>query len=247
MPTRLRKRLRRLARSVFPVWPPTFFARLLIMFRMTPVTRDEWGYDRGEPLDRWYIENFLARFGYQTGYAEGDIHGRVMELGDDIYARRYGAPGAEIEVLHVYSGHPDVTLVGNLETGEGIPKGRWDCIIITQTLHVIYDMRSTLQHLHDALRPGGVLLLTVPNITPACLPDRDHWGDYWRLTSLGLRRLLEESFPSDGVSVDAYGNVMTATGFLHGMSSSEFTRTQLTMRDPRFEVVIGARAVRAPA
>lgn len=217
----------------------------MIMHRMRPVTDDDWGYDRGEPLDRWYVEDFLARFGNHEGYAEGDITGRVMELGDDMYVRKYGAPDAEIEVLHVYSEHPDVTLVGNIVTGEGVPKDRWDCIVITQTLHVIYDMRAALRNLHDALRPGGVLLLTVPGITPACVPDRDHWGDYWRLTSLGLRRLLEEFFPAENITVDAYGNVMTATGFLHGMSSDEFSRTELTMRDPRFEVIIGARAVRA--
>ena len=50
--------------------------------RLDPVSRD-WGYDRGVPIDRYYIENFLDRHA-------GDIRGHVLEIGVDSYTWRFG-------------------------------------------------------------------------------------------------------------------------------------------------------------
>ena len=41
----------------------------------------------------------------------------------------------------------------------------FDCIIFTQTLHFIYDVRLAIQTLHRILKPGGVLLATFPGIS----------------------------------------------------------------------------------
>ncbi len=52
--------------------------------RHTP--RREFGYDRGLPIDRYYIERFLAN-------NASDIRGHVMEIADNIYMRRFGGTG----------------------------------------------------------------------------------------------------------------------------------------------------------
>jgi SAM-dependent methyltransferase len=227
-------------------------ARLGAMRRMRPVS-DEWGFDRGLPVDRWYVEDFLGRFAADPGYAGGDIAGRILEVGGDQYAKRFaaaaaaGGPGPQLEVLHVSAVNEAATVVGDLSTGEGIPKERYDCILCTQTLHVIYDMRAAIRSLHDALVPGGVALVTVPGITPACVPDRDHWGDWWRLTSSSARALFHEVFEPEHVHVEAYGNLLTAMGFLQGLAAEEFAPWELELRDPAFEVLIGVHARRAPS
>ncbi len=152
------------------------------------------------------------------GYSTGDVTGRVMEIGDDEYTRRFGADVQRSDILHVSADNPDASLVGDLATGEGVPVGSYDCVICTQTLNVIYDVRAATRTLHDALAPGGVLLLTVAGICQAARPDRDAWGDYWRFTSLSVRRMLEEQFEPPDVRVEAYGNLAAASSSSRGRS-----------------------------
>jgi hypothetical protein len=65
----------------------------------------EWGSSRGQPVDRWYIERFL------DGQADR-VHGRALEVKDDMYASRYGA--GTVEVVDVDPGNGRATLVGDL-------------------------------------------------------------------------------------------------------------------------------------
>jgi SAM-dependent methyltransferase len=219
--------------------------------RLTPIS-SVYGFDRGLPLDRYYIETFLARFGPQPGYSAGLIQGRVLEIGGREYVDRFGipadfpAPGRvhRVDVLHASRDNPAATLVGSLTDQNCLPPDAFDCIICTQTLHVIFDTRAVLRTLHRGLKPTGALLLTVPGITRACVPDRDAWGDWWRFTSLSLRRLLEEVFDPGHVHVEAYGNVLTATGFLYGLATDDLRAAELDARDRDFELVLAARAVK---
>jgi SAM-dependent methyltransferase len=228
--------------------PPRGFARIGAMRRVRPVS-DDWGFDRGTPVDRWYVEDFLGRFSQAPGYAAGDVRGRVMEVGGDEYARKLAprddAAVTAIEVLHVSEANPKATVIGDLTTGKGVPEAAFDCLICTQTLHVLYDVHGAVRTMHRALRPGGVALVTVPGITRSCVPDRDYWGDYWRLTSQGAARLFGDVFGPEHVRVEAYGNLLTAMGFLQGMAAEEFARWELQLRDPDYEVIVGIRAQRA--
>lgn len=232
-----------------PVWPPVGTVRLGGLNRLEPVSRN-YGFDRGTPVDRHYIDAFLARHAGQPGYGAGDIRGRVLEVGGDTYVRRYGlATGADniqIDVLHVDGSDPATTIVGDLSSADGLPEDTFDCVLCTQTLHLIWDFRAAIANLHRMLKPGGVLLITAPGITPSCTPDRDLWGDSWRFTTQSFRRLLEEAFPPAEVKVEAYGNVLAATAFLHGLAAEELKAEQLALRDPAFELVIVARARKAP-
>lgn len=217
--------------------------------RPAPLSR-WYGLDRGLPVDRYYIEDFLSRHSRSPGYGAGDFRGRVMEVGGDEYTRRFGAsedgsPAVErIDVLHVDSSNPKATVVGDLASGEGVPSEEYDCIVCTQTLHVVFDVRGAIASLHRALKPGGVLLATVAGISQTCRPDRDLWGDYWRFTSLSARRLFEERFPPEGVTVEAYGNVLAASAFLYGIAAGELRTEELDVRDPDYEMLVAIRAVK---
>ncbi len=228
------------------------YTRSRMAVRRLPASR-EFGFDRGVPIDRHYIATFLARYASRPGYASGLIRGHVLEVGGREYVDRFGVPGDppapgvvhEVDVLHESEINPAGTIFGDLASPGTLPSDTFDCIICTQVLPVIWDTRAVLANLHRALRPGGVLLLTVPGITRSLVPDRDHWGDFWRFTTASARRLTAEAFSGGEVEVEAYGNLQAATFFLHGYAAHELSLAELDLRDPDYEVLIGVRATRA--
>lgn len=196
---------------------------------------DLFGFPRGRPIDRVYIERFLSQHA-------ADIRGAVLEIGDASYTRRFGGSGVErSDVLHPEPSRR-ATVVGDLATGAGIPSERYDCVIAVQTLNVIYDVRAAVASLHATVRPGGVVLVTVPGISQVSTLDMESWGDFWRFTTAAARRLFEDAF--DSVEVVAYGNVATACAFLQGYAAEDLTPEELADDDPRYEVTIGVRAAR---
>ena len=226
-------------------------ARARIGSRRLPVS-DLYGFDRGLPIDRYYIEHFLARFACRPGYTSGDIHGHVLEIGGHDYVDRFGVAGERpgpgivhlIDVLHESEINSEGTIFGDLVSPGVLPSDTFDCIICTQVLPVIWDTRSVLGNLHRSLRPGGVLLLTVPGITRSLVPERDNWGDFWRFTRASTRRLMVEAFAGGHVEVESYGNLQAATFFLQGFAAHELSLAELQLRDPNYEVTIAARAIK---
>jgi hypothetical protein len=54
--------------------------------------------------------------------------------------------------------------------------------------------------------------------------------------------MFEHAFPEESVAVAAYGNVMTAVSFLHGISVGELRKSELEHHDPDYQVIISVRA-----
>lgn len=203
--------------------------------REQPVARS-WNA-RGKPIDRYYIENFLE-------YYAPDIRGRVLEIGDRAYTCRYGGDRVlQSDVLYVKEGNPEATIVGDLADAPHIPSDAFDCLIVTQTLQYLYDVRNAVETLYRILKPGGTVLATLPSITPLIDPN---WNDcwYWNFTTLSTERLFVDTFPATDVRVNAYGNVLAATAFLHGLSTQELTREELDYSDSSYQVLITVRAVK---
>ena len=204
--------------------------------RLMPVSR-HFGFDRGSPIDRYYVEKFLA-------YHTQDIHGQVLEIGDDSYTRQFGGDRVTVrDVLHVVAGNPIATIVGDLTRADHIPSNTFDCFILTQTLHLVYDVPVALRTIHRILKPGGVVLATFPGISQI---SADQWAKdwYWGFTGLSARRLFGEIFPQTHVQVEAFGNVLTATAFLQGLAVTELNQEELDYHDPRYEFLITVRAVK---
>lgn len=205
--------------------------------RMTPVSR-VFGLDRGTPVDRYYIERFLEQH-------SADIQGRVLEIADATYTRRFGGQRVrQSDVLHADDRNRHATIIGDLTTGAGIPKDAFDCIVLTQTLHCIDNILAAIINGARALVPGGVLLATLPGISQISRYDMERWGDRWRFTSISARRLFVDVFGSGNVSIETHGNVLAATAFLQGISVEELTTDELDHHDPDYELVMTVRAVR---
>ena len=237
LPERVRRRIRAMQRRL-GLWPPVGWVRFGSLRRLQPISR-KFGFDRGQCIDRYYIENFLAAHA-------ADIRGHILEIGDDTYTRRFGGERVtRSDVLHVQEGNPKATIVADLASGaDHIPSDTFDCIIFTQTLQCIYDVRAALRTLYRILKPGGVLLATFPGISQISRYDMDRWGDYWRFTTLSARRLFEEIFPPECVKVNAHGNVLAAIAFLHGLAAEELREDELDYHDPDYELLITVRAVK---
>lgn len=232
LPLSLRRKIIRLTR-----WPPVGRVRFGSLRRLKPIS-DQWGMDRGRPVDRYYIERFLADH-------SPDIKGRVLEIGGNGYTVRFGGDQVtQSDVLHVAEDRPQVTIIGDLTDAGHIASDSFDCIILTQTLQAIYDVRAVICTVHRILKPGGVVLITVPGISQISRYDMDRWGYYWSFTTASIRCLLQEAFPPANVQVAAHGNVLASIAFLHGLAQSELKQEELDYVDPDYQLLITARAVK---
>ena len=236
--SRLRNgRLHRLYARIRGTWPPPLGSvRFGQLGTTRPVSLD-FGWDRGIPIDRYYIEHFLQA-------RATDIRGRVLEIADDAYSSRFG--GSRItrqDILHLHAGNSKATLVGDLAQPGVLPEDAFDCIVMTQTLHLIFDLPQAAGHLHSALRRGGVLLLTVPGISAI---DRGEWGANWcwSLSPVSVTRLFEPCFGNGALTVEAYGNVFSATTFLQGLVLEEIEQSKLDTYDPAYPVIVALRAIK---
>lgn len=224
--------------GIYKGYQPAIGKIVLGDFQRTTPFSDRFGYDRGGPVDRYYIEGFLQR-------EAAAIRGRVLEIGDNEYTLRFGQGVTQSDVLHVHADNPQATFVGDLSDAPHIPDNTFDCLVLTQTLHVIYNYKEALATCHRILKPGGALLLTVPGITPI---DAGEWKStwYWSFTDSAVQRLLTETFPGSTPEIQSYGNVFSASAFLYGMGVSEVTPSQLDTYDPQYQVINAAKVVKAP-
>ncbi|HZM16768.1 MAG TPA: glycosyltransferase [Candidatus Krumholzibacteria bacterium] len=214
--------------------PPAGWVRFGDLRRREPMSRT-FGYDRGLPVDRLYIERFLAAHA-------ADVRGRALEVGDDTYTRRFGRERVQRrDVLHPSAGASGATVIADLARAEHLPADTFDCIVLTQTLQFIYDLPAAVRTLHRILKPGGVVLATVPGLTP--LGDYE-WTWCWSFTPHSARRLFTSVFAAGAVEVEAFGNVLTATAFLHGIAAEELRPEELEHHDPSYPLLITVRAVK---
>jgi len=238
LPPGFRNKVVRFQRQHRLQWPRMGAVSFGHLYRVTPIS-PIFGIDRGFPVERYYIEKFLAAHA-------ADIRGHCLEMGDAFYTKKFGGDRVrKMDVMHYVEGNPEATIVADLTRADHVASDTFDCIILTQTLQMIYDMKAALRHLHRILAPGGVLLMTSHGISKIGRRlGRDNWGEYWHITTQSAEKLFEETFPGAAVTVGAYGNVLSAICALHGIVSEEIDKRELDYRDPDFEVIITVRAVK---
>jgi hypothetical protein len=208
-----------------------------LLWRRRPVSRN-WGFDRGTPIDRFYIEAFLERH-------RADVRGRVLEVRDDTYTRRFGGHGVESHVLDLDPANARATVVADLADAPHLPSSAYDCFILTQTLHFIYDVRAAISAAERVLAPGGTLLATMPCVSRMSRELFD--SDFWRLTPAGARHLFGDIFGPERVEISYHGNAVVAASFLMGVAAEEVRNRLLTQTDPLYPLIVTIRATKGPA
>jgi SAM-dependent methyltransferase len=202
---------------------------------LRPVS-DHWGFDRGQPVDRYYIDRFMVA-------NAGDIRGRVVEVGAPRYAGSlHGTSISQLDILDVDAKNASATILANLMDADALPAATFDCVILTQVLQHLAEPSVAVRTAMRALKPGGVLLLTVPVISRV-YEEQGTPPWYWNFTAAGVRDLFSRHVPSASVDVRAHGNLRVARAFLEGRASDELSRGTLDYFDAEFAVVVTARAV----
>jgi SAM-dependent methyltransferase len=208
-----------------------------VLRRTTPY-RPELGGRRGSYIDRFYIEKFLAAH-------QGAIHGNVAEIQSDEYARKFGETHVEsCAIIDINPNNEQRTLALDLTDTDAAPEGAFDCVICTQTLLLIRDYAAAIRTLHKMLKPEGVVLVTVPGISPVIRGGliAGEGEDWWRFTARSARDAFAQVFGEAHVEVESFGNVLSTTAFLHGLVQEELTREELEYHDSDYELVLGIRA-----
>ena len=196
-----------------------------------------WGGERGQPINRHYIEQFLRQHA-------ADITGRVLEIKDPGYTRMFGTRVMHEDVLDIDVDNPLATITADLRDAGRIPDDIYDCVILTQVLNIIDNVPAALRHVLRILRPGGVMLCTVAALDRVSYEDRAADGDFWRFTEASVRLRLSEVCPPESTEVVSYGNVMTCAAHLYGLAVHELDLAELDQRDPDFPLIVAVRAVK---
>lgn len=227
--TRLYKRF--INRILFPT--RVFKSRLRLAFDVYPLSED-WGFDRGQPIHRYYLKIFLKKF-------SDDIQGHCLEFEDDLYTSRYGRERVKkLDILHKEEGNPKATIIADLTKPNQIPSNQFDCIICTFMLHWIFELDKFVSELYRILKPGGILLIAVPQVSMCDIPHHD----FWRFTPECLNTILSRIFGVENVTGEAYGNSLSTVADLRGLVVHELSQAELEYYDERFALVVCARAIK---
>jgi SAM-dependent methyltransferase len=231
MPSSVQHFLRRVRRRpLFPLQGEVDFGDFA---RIRPLSTD-FGFLRGMPVDRHYIEQFLAA-------NRASITGNALEAGGRDYLDQFGHGLGHVDVVNAEGG-PQATIVGDLGTPGLLQETRYDCIVLTQVLQYIYDLPAAAAQLHAALKPGGTLLITVPAISPM---EQKPWDWYWTFNVKAMQRLFGEAFGAANVEVAAHGNAFAATCFIQGIAVEDVGSEWLTPLDETFPVLLTMKATKA--
>jgi peptidoglycan/xylan/chitin deacetylase (PgdA/CDA1 family)/glycosyltransferase involved in cell wall biosynthesis len=209
-------------------------------FRRVQPLSPRWGLDRGQPIDRYYIERFLDRH-------RADIRGKVLEVRDARYTKQFGGSAVTAsDVVDIDPTNDAATITADLRSAAAIAADSYDCIVLTQVLQFIDEIPAALAECYRILKPGGALLVTAPCVNRVDVeagPD----ADYWRLTEASTRKYFAAIFPPDAFEVSTFGNVGACAAFLQGVSAGEMTPADLDPIDAAFPLLVGVRAVKPEA
>jgi SAM-dependent methyltransferase len=223
LPTQRRRLLRRLLRR--PLWGN---------LRRSEPFSGTFGFDRGTPIDRFYMHGFLDEH-------RAAIHGVVGEIAEARYVRQFGDDRlTRIEIIDIDPRNPHATLVADLAESSSLPAATFDTLVVLQTLQYTSSAAAAVGNCVQALRPGGSLLLAMPGLTAHDdrIPLEE---DRWRFLPAGVDELLRAAAPVARRTVVGYGNLVAALAFLHGISAEELRPSELHRYDERYPVVTCAR------
>lgn len=201
--------------------------------RLEPLNRN-FGFERGTPVDRYYIEKFLNE-------KRNLIRGNVLEISENTYTEKFGSNVSTSSILTFDKNAVFPAIFGDLTDRTTLPLQKFDCFIATQTLNFIKDIETTVENSNFLLSPGGVFLGTVASLTQISKFDYDRWGDYWRFTDMGLKTLLEKHFSK--VKVYPKGNFAAARCLLDGLAVEDLkSKDFLDIVDVDYSILIAFEA-----
>lgn len=198
---------------------------------LRPISK-KYSFDRGKPIDRYYLEKFLHQ-------NKRHIKGICLEIGNNSYTRKFGGKRVtRSDVLDINNKNFFANIHGDLSNLPQIKDNTYDCLVITQTLGMIPEYTKAIKECYRILKPGKYILFTGSSIGPL-------WelsGSYWKFTPAGTKYLFAKAFKNKNIKLKTYGNLPAAQAFLAGLSVQDVDKKSLDHLDPHFPVLITAKA-----
>ena len=182
-----------------------------------------YGYSRGTPIDRYYLEKFIAQIRDQ-------VAGDTLEVGGRRENQKlYGFNNARSYMTMDVEPHPEVAIVADVHNADAFKTGSFDTVVILNVLEHCENPSLAVANLHRWLRNGGRVFCMVPNA------QRVHGApnDFWRPLP-GAIELLFSSFPRRQLFV--YGNALTTIASLMGVAAEELSPADLDWHDSEYPV-----------
>ena len=197
---------------------------------------NDFGFSRGNPIDRYYIENFLKK-------NQNDFVGESLEFGTDFYLKKFNRG---ITSFNIFTSLKDKSknknlIKGDLSIVKNQPEEKYDLIVCTNVLNFIYDINLAIKGLHKMLKKNGVCLVTIASFsTHVSRYDMDRWGDYWRLSE----KSAYKAFKKNNFIIDeckSFGNVKLAIAQMNGLCVDDIDSDILKINDNDYQMLITLR------
>ncbi|MFE9450257.1 class I SAM-dependent methyltransferase [Streptomyces sp. NPDC006739] len=190
--------------------------------RLIPIC-PAFGMSRGTPIDRYYLDQFIAEI-------RDSVQGDVVEIGGlDSNKDAYGFTRAsEYRGLDIRAA-PGVALVGDVADLGIIPAGSLDTILAFNVLEHTARPWQVVDNMWQWLRPGGTACCMVPSA------QRLHSApeDYWRPLPTALREMFSAWSEQ---TVHQYGNPLSVIASLMGIAAEELDALELSTYHPDYPV-----------
>jgi SAM-dependent methyltransferase len=186
-----------------------------------------FGFDRGTPVDRYYLHRFLEAHRHL-------VKGDVLEVQTADHARRWGHDLGRVDTVDIRNDHRPTFVCDLAQSADVIPSDTYDCFLLPNTLQHLRDVEACLRNALRIVKPGGVILASAAGLIPL-IPDGP---DYWRLSADGWRELLGGVWAGCEITVESHGNCLAAVAAMLGLALEELTPDELDHQDPRYPVLI---------
>jgi hypothetical protein len=194
--------------------------------RRTKPFSSSYGFERGQPIDRYYLHRFLS--------AHRDlIAGDVLEIQGTSYTERFGRDLTRADSFDIEARYEPTYICDFAHCGAVIPDDAYDCLLLPNALPHFRELDRCLAHALRVVRPAGIILASAAGL----LPLTGDAPDYWRMTPHGWREMLGAAWPGATLEVAGHGNCLSAVGAQLGLALEELTEAELDVHDPRFPVL----------
>jgi SAM-dependent methyltransferase len=221
------KTLRQIRARLVPKLKPKEKYFLVPTRSLEPISKNH-GYDRGTPIDRYYIEKFLEQ-------NKNLIKGRCLEVTDNYYTMKYGrGKVTKSDALDIKKSNRRANIHDDLRKLNKVKSNTYDTVILTHVLGLIDDIDAAIKEVYRILKPSGSALVVVGSSG-----SYNPRTDFWKFTQNSLRLLFAKCFKNENMEVTSFGNVLSSQYHLVGLAAEEMSPEEIDYHHPRYTIIIG--------
>ncbi len=186
-----------------------------------------FGFERGTPVDRYYLHRFLSAH-------RDHIAGDVLEVQTTSYTERFGRGVRRADSFDLAAEFSPTHLCDFAHCEDVIPSASYDCLLLPNTLPHFRELDLALAQARRIVRPGGTILASVAGL----IPLTGDAPEYSRLTPDGWRDRLAFAWRGASIDVNGHGNCLAAIASQLGLVTEELSAPELGVHDARYPVLI---------